>query len=377
MMEIFRHMTNDCIRIGLQSNVSTMKKLCQLSYRTLSKYDIVSYYKLHAISKAAGILASRKKSIKRGIVTKNPYLIRSHLVSCYGFKIIDSFLKIPLGDKEYFDIQLTTYTQQILSDPGLKIRSFTLTPEKLSICYSKQIIQKQYADTVGIDRNLRNITVGNSNEITQYNLSKTLQIAETTTNIIKSFKRNDRRIQQKINKKYGSRRRNRVKQFLHHTSKRIVSQAEINKTVLVFEDIRGIRKLYRKGNGQKRNYRRKMNGWSFAEIKRQIEYKAAWSGIPVIQLTNNETKGTSTLCPRCGERLQVGQSKRGLWCENCKRELNRDVVAAMNISYRGLARLASSKGSANEAMVQEPTLQSLVILKVDADKSISRHPPKI
>ena len=38
---------------------------------------------------------------------------------------------------------------------------------------------------------------------------------------------------------------------------------------VVLEDIQGIRALYRKGDGQGRNYRGKMNGWSFGEAQRQ------------------------------------------------------------------------------------------------------------
>ena len=54
LMETFRHMVNYCIRIGLQHDVSTLKKLSIYCYHSLEKYDVISYYKLHAISKAAG-----------------------------------------------------------------------------------------------------------------------------------------------------------------------------------------------------------------------------------------------------------------------------------------------------------------------------------
>ncbi|MGH9857021.1 MAG: hypothetical protein ACRD4B_04165, partial [Acidobacteriota bacterium] len=87
-METFRQMVNVCIKIGLDNDVSTMKKLCSLAYNRLAGYDSMSYYKLCAISHAAGILANRKKSIKRGTNPRRPYAKRSLLVSCYGFKII-------------------------------------------------------------------------------------------------------------------------------------------------------------------------------------------------------------------------------------------------------------------------------------------------
>ncbi|MFN3653983.1 MAG: hypothetical protein ACK4TO_01480 [Candidatus Nitrosotenuis sp.] len=54
MMEIFSEMVNHCIRIGLEKNCSTIKGLSLLSYPQLKEYPIQSYYKLNAISQAAG-----------------------------------------------------------------------------------------------------------------------------------------------------------------------------------------------------------------------------------------------------------------------------------------------------------------------------------
>src|SRR5438477_11451232 len=73
---------------------------------------------------------------------------------------------------------------------------------------------------------------------------------------------------------------------------------------IVLENIQGIRSLYRKGNGQGRRYRGRMNSWSFGEAQRQIEYKARSVGLPVISLSRRETRATSITSPRCGERLQ-------------------------------------------------------------------------
>lgn len=64
MMETFRMMVNHCIRMGLENDATTMKKLSSIAYHELSGYDMISYYKLCAISQAAGRLANMKKSIK-------------------------------------------------------------------------------------------------------------------------------------------------------------------------------------------------------------------------------------------------------------------------------------------------------------------------
>ena len=62
LLDVFRRMVNDSIRIGLVNDVSSLRRLSLLSYNQLAPYDSHSYYKLCAISRAAGILAARKKS---------------------------------------------------------------------------------------------------------------------------------------------------------------------------------------------------------------------------------------------------------------------------------------------------------------------------
>jgi putative transposase len=230
--------------------------------------------------------------------------------------------------------------------------------------------------TVGIDRNLRNLTVGNEERVTYYDMTKVVQIAENTRSIVRSFKRNDVRIRQSISSKYGRRRSERVKQIIHGVTQQIVQEAKATKQAIVFEEIRGIRNLYRRGNGQGRSFRARMNSWPFHEVKRQVEYKAAWEGVPVVTLSRRDTRGTTMDCARCGERLQSpARSDLGrhrlLWCEKCARWMDRDLVAVLNISHRGPVRFArsSTEGEAGEAMKRNAEHEEEpLILRVDASK---------
>jgi putative transposase len=234
-------MVNQCVRTGLENNITTMKKLSRLAYQQLMDYDIISYYKLFAISHAAGILANRKKSLARGRIPRNPYASKSLLINSYGFKVVGGILKVPIGNRQYFDIPLNDYVKSILSNDSLRIRSFTLTPNSLCICYSRDVQQIEVCALSGVDRNLRNLTMGNLENVVQYDLSKAVDIADNTRLIIKSFKRNDVRIRKKLYRKFGRRRKNRISQLLHHVSKAIVQNAKQEKNAIAFEDIRRIR----------------------------------------------------------------------------------------------------------------------------------------
>jgi putative transposase len=383
LMESFRAMCNDAIRIGLAADASSLKRLSNLTYSSFKEYEVPSYYKLCAISKAAGILAARKKSIKRGYTTRRPYLSRPLLVSCYGFKIDDDgVLLIPLGDRDFARIALNAHTREIISLPGVKVRSFTMTEDGLSLCIAKDIDEEDEGKTVirgtvGIDRNLRNVAVGNEERVTYYDVSKNVEIAENTRSIVRSFKRDDVRTRREIASKYGKRRQERTRQILNNVSRRIVSEARRSNQAIVFEDITGIRKLYRKGNGQGKQYRGRMNSWPFGELKRQVEYKAAWEGVPVVTLSVKETRGTTMDCARCGERVQAPiQCDRGhyrqLWCEGCKRWEDRDLCAVLNISRRGRLRFDRSSSPTAECEAREAVkgnqTTTPAILRVDASK---------
>ena len=136
--------------------------------------------------------------------------------------------------------------------------------------------------------------------------------------------------------------------------------------MIVLEDLKGMRKLYRKGNGQGKKFRRKLNSWSFYELERQIQYKANWEGIPVRFV---DPKCTSQLCPICGDRIQEDKfHRRKLWCSNCRKSMDRDVVAALNISYKRWSRFCHPGGLSDEAMKRNVEILQPLILRVDGSK---------
>jgi putative transposase len=373
MMETFKDMVNHCIRIGLENNCSTMKKLSLLSYHTLKDYQIQSYYKLTAIAQAAGKLAQRKKDIKKDRKVKSPYVRKPYFVSCYGFKINGMLLSFPVSNREFANILLNDYVVKILSDKTLQPRSFAITPTTLSITVRKDVQEIKPESIIGIDRNLRNITISTPQQTIMYKTNKILSIKENMTHVKASFRRNDRRVKNRFFAKIRDRQTRRVNQYLHKITKDIVQRAKETKSALVLEDIKGIRKLYRKGNGQGNNYRRKMNSWSFYEFQRQLRYKAAWEGIPVSFI---DPKRTRQLCPGCGRTLQDERPyHRKLWCSNCMRSMNRDIAASMNMAYKGWARFCHPRGLLVEAVKGNVDL-SEPLIRVDGSKWIAKRQPR-
>jgi putative transposase len=341
-------MLNNCVRIGLAENVSSLKSLSTKAYNQLAAYDVMSYYKLCAISKATGILRNYRKARKKNPETKEPYARQLQLTTCYGFKIkiIEKTLLLPFKPKQPLSISLNAHMLQVLSEPNIQIRSVTLTNEKLGISYAKDVEPIQPHGLIAIDRNLNNLTVADSDgQVTRRNLAKATEIKEMYREIRSHMRRNDLRVRERVTGKYGRKQREKVKQILHHTSKQIVMHSKEKKFGVVMENLTGIRKLYGKGNGQGRIYRGRMNSWSYAELQRQIEYKARWEGIPVIYVN---PYGTSVKCSICGSKMKP-EENRTLKCHSCGFKVDRDVNAARNILARGMRFVPIA--SASEAMV--------------------------
>jgi len=370
-------------------------------YQTLKSVNLPSCYKLASITRACAIIQSRKKSEKRGIKAVHLKPLRPMTCLISGFFVtMKGRLFIPLRRDKYFDVQLNQYTLKTLADK--KVRSLTITLDSLSFCYSQEVEPAPVRRVYGVDRNEKNITFGDVETVVQVDLTKVVRTRQTTREVISSFKRNDARTRRKIARKYWKRANQRTDQILHAATNFIVEKAANNRAALAVEDLKGIRKMYRRGNGRGADYRFRLNSWPHWRAKRMIEYKAAWSGVTFVQLTKSETNGSSSMCSACGEKLHSPVKDdvahtRMLWCQRCKAWMDRDVNASLNLSMRGRSRFDRSlssrsgeaesrsehddssyppiereKGLAGEAVTGNGT--TTLILRVDASKLTHRLP---
>lgn len=336
-------MVNDCIRIGLEEKTTSLKSLSLKAYHQLDRYTVYSNYKLTAISKATGILRNYRKSLRKH-PAKRPYCIKPMLVDCYGRRIIDGKLRLPITAKKYVYIPLNRHTLSVTS--GHTLRSVTLTTCTISVCYSKDVAEAEPKGLIGIDRNLDNLaTSTNTGESRVLDLSEATRIKSAYREVKSHFRRNDARIGKRIYGKYGVKQRNRVKQVIHRATKAIVEDAKARGFGVAMEKLTGIRKLYRRGNGQGNDYRFRLNGWSYFEAQRQLEYKARWEDLRVVYV---KPGGTSSRCAICGSRV-LESTDRMVYCPECKVLVDRDANAARNIAERGLR--FGPVGVPDEAMV--------------------------
>ena len=79
---------------------------------------------------------------------------------------------------------------------------------------------------------------------------------------------------------------------------------------------------------------------SFREFRRQLEYKCAWNGIPLV--IADRFFSSSKLCSCCGNiKKDLKLSDRTYHCEQCGLVIDRDYQASLNLKRYGENALTS------------------------------------
>jgi putative transposase len=333
LFEDFRLMCNDAIRIALQyedghrQKVKNRFELIRLAYPRLKTYGLHTHYILSACEIAFS--AYRNKTRK-----KSPYIRKAFIkIDGQSYSLNHLILRIPSKPKHfiYLTLNASDYHLSLLDDKNLKRSSITITLDNVSIALRKEAVEQKSRGYMGLDVNERNITWSDSNGNTKrIDTSEVAEIKARYREIrakISERTYRDARVCRKLLIKFSSREKQRTVQAINRISRDIVNHARTQQFGITMERLKGIRRLYRRGNGQGLGYRGRMNSWMFHEFQRQIEYKARWEGIPVSYVS---PRGTSSKCPNCDSPL-FELAGRKLGCPSCMQFGDRDEIASKNI----------------------------------------------
>jgi putative transposase len=342
LFEEFRLMCNDAIRIASLERPRNKFNLIELAYPRLKEYGLHSHY----ILSACEVAYSAYSDIKR---KKLPYISRPFIkLDSQSYQLNHLLLRVPTSPRHFVFLTLegSDYHGRFGDGSSLKRGSVTITERVVIIAFSKMVPTFDPLGYIGIDINEKNVTVAATNgcEHKFDELREVVEIKERYREIrakIARTTRGDRRIARELLAKYGRRERNRTAQRIHKVTKEMVSYAKENQFGIKMENLKGIRKRYRKGNGQGASYRARMNTWVFGEIQRQTDYKAKWEGVPDWFVN---PRGTSSNCPDCGSRVASLQERK-LFCANCDKTWDRDVLASKNVMACVTPQDRPSKGS--------------------------------
>jgi IS605 OrfB family transposase len=371
LLEIFRKMVNDAIRICIKENISGRLRLRDRIYKEFQeRYGVLTCYPYSVAEVAWSIAKKHQKWNRKPFATR---LMMKMDVQNYSLNFGILSLPFKKGGRLLIPLEYGEYQRSFLMDNTLKRGSITITEAAIYIAFSKEVPRQAPLSHLGVDLNQESAVCSDG---TRYGLSEIARLHTEYGIRRRNFDKahpKDRRLRRKF---AGSRReRERVRQALNVISKQIVEKAAKNGEVLVLEKLKGIRKTHQKGNGMGRGSRRRAHHWPFSQLQNQISHKAAWAGVAVEFVS---PLNTSKVCSQCGlVKKELKLSEREWRCP-CGAILDRDLNAAINIARRGkipcLGEVRPEAQGMNEA-VKGNEAQSAPILQAEALKLSLRRQP--
>ena len=108
-----------------------------------------------------------------------------------------------------------------------------------------------------------------------------------------------------------------------------------------------------------RRLARSISDAGFGELRRQIEYKAAWRGVTVV--IADRFFPSSKMCHACGQVHDLPLAQRTMVCD-CGSVMDRDLNAAKNLDRYGLDRLDALKPDVKRTQESGKTVSAALAL---------------
>jgi len=223
---------------------------------------------------------------------------------------------------------------------GWEVGELIIKEKEVYITF-KRDIEFKGSIFIGVDSNLKSLDVYHPERgWIRVDLSELHRIAETYDRIIDALKSLEKRAPKRIKrllKKYYTRRRNRIEDYLNKLAVQLTR--EFPNAIFVFEDLSKARMFKERDN----DFNRRLSRATWKKIVQKLSYRAP------VKLV--DPSYTSPTCPRCGSRLE---SRNG-WveCSNCGLKADRQFIGAYNIWMRG-SGVTLSGDKANDMLPDEP-----------------------
>lgn len=151
----------------------------------------------------------------------------------------------------------------------------------------------------------------------------------------------------------------RLRRDLDHQLSRQIINSVAPGSILVVENLTNIRTRVKQRKGKPNRH---IHGWSFAQLRSFLSYKAEEKGCTVVGV---DPRHTSQTCPRCGcVSRHNRRSQSEFRCRDCGYQSNADRVGALNIRAKYLASVGMP--DAGGPPVNRPIVSSAGLPRADA-----------
>ncbi len=360
----FRLLVNESIRIALREDIRSRARLVRAAYQVLSRsHQVYKQYIPSAFEVALSVLKAHRRRLKRKKRSSVPYMRRLMLKAenqSYRLDREAGRLRIPIRGTEgvHLVLPLSEWHRSFLNDPAWTLSSLTVVPGKVILVVRKEAPSAfELVGAIALDTNedsLDGVVASDEGMVpTHLPFAGVRRIQETHFRRRRKLARKkagDRRVMRRLLNREGRRERNRVRQRLHLVSKRLVQFSKNGQAAIVLENLT----LHGAG-GRSRRMNRRLSSWPRREIHRQIEYKAALAGVPILKVN---PAWTSKTCPACGARRRDRVGKDFV-CLACDWEMDRQINAGLDILKTALA---SNEALARAVRFQPGALRDDVVI---------------
>ncbi len=331
----FRLMVNRAIRFALEEGKTARGSIpAPFRQSLMREHRVNATHVGAALEVALTAVKGHRRLLRKGRKGHIPYCRRPFLkTSKASFHIDPGTGKVRLslrnGEWVSFFVPVYPHAQKVMRDPCVRLKSLTLTERRLCVSYELQA-PEPYAPkaAIALDTNERSLdgvmADASTCRLVEVPFPEVKDIQKTHFDRRRRLSRkkaHDRRVKRKLLAREGGREHDRVSSRLHLLTNSVISTATENRAALVLEELKFPQ---RRGRGRKGG--RTLSSWPQGELHRQLYYKAALHGVPLIAVNPAYTTKT---CPRCGVRAErVGKM---FDCKGCGWSLDRQSNAGINI----------------------------------------------
>jgi putative transposase len=329
LLEDFRDMVNFCIDYAYRRRITSYAKLRRGVYEEWKQRWGYSTHFCHSACKIAlAMLKTHRRKRKEGKPEAKKLFMQ---LDPMLYKLYEDRVRVSVRPRQFLSINLKfgEYQKKFIDawkEGKLKTGEITINHDKIIIPFKKEVDLQNPGDWIAIDVNESNITAVSSNPHIlkiEHNLRTIHTIHFNIRRNLQKLVKHKPKTAQRLLKKYAGRERAKAKDLCHKISRVIVDFVKQHGFGILMEDLNGIRRRINYG----RQMNRRLHTWNFRRLQLYIEYKAKLEDLPVEYVN---PKGTSSLCPTCGEKLIALNGCRLVKCK-CGYQNDRDVTACVNV----------------------------------------------
>ena len=303
LLEDFRLAVNNAIRAGLQARVTSRNALVKIAYKDFREQHPRMYaqHLVSAFEVAGSVLKNHRRRVRKGVTCSIPYVKRLIMKAenqAYKLNRKSGIIDLPIRAGCHVELRLVVsqYHRKYLDDMTLSLGSLTVLPDRVIVAFRKDA-PKPYApeSALSLDTNERSL----DGVFVEGDVAKAIKAEFPDVAVIQQRhhdrrkrlqkkKAHDRRTSRNLCRREGAREHHRVEYKLHQVANSVLKFAEERRSAIVLEDLKGFK------SKRSKELNRRLSMWPRRKLHQIIEYKAQWSGVPVIKV---DPRNSSRTCP--------------------------------------------------------------------------------